>query len=168
MGTEKDLADMLGLLTAPLIVYPSPWQADIPEWMKGEITLQRLIQLKSGETELASDVEALAYLFPAVMEAPVDHEWAKIYLYLGTQVMENRLSKDHVTMPGDVREENLSDYEMSQLKRLKRWIRERQFKHLAEERRAHKRGEKVEQAKKHSEENPRLELIFEPVGEGVV
>lgn len=166
MKNENILANMLGLLTAPLIVYPSPWKADIPEWMIREVTLQRLIQLKSGETDLATDAEALAYIFPAVMEAPIDHEWSKIYLYLGTRVMENRLTKDHVTMPGDVREDSLSEYETGQLNRLKRWIRERQFKHLAEKMRDLRREEKAEELKRQAEENPRLELIFEPVAKG--
>lgn len=167
MANKDKLADKLALLTAPLIVYPSAWQADIPEWIRGEVTLQRLMQLKSGETELATDVEALAYMFPRVMEAPMDHEWAKIYLYLGTRVMENRLTMDHVTVPDAVRENTLSEYETSHLNRLKRWIRDRQLKHVAEQLRELRREEKEEELKKKAEENPRLELIFEPVEEGV-
>lgn len=97
----------------------------------------------------------------------MDHEWAKIYLYLGTRVMENRLTMDHVTVPDAVRENTLSEYETSHLNRLKRWIRDRQLKHVAEQLRELRREEKEEELKKKAEENPRLELIFEPVEEGV-
>jgi len=61
-----------------------------------------LAQLMKGEEEVATDAEALAYMYPRALEAPLDSDWTEIYLYLGTQVMGDR-------MPDEIRKDSLSD-----------------------------------------------------------
>ena len=47
MTTEKKavgwIDDLVGALCDPIIVYPSPWKDDLPDWIKPQITLERLI-----------------------------------------------------------------------------------------------------------------------------
>ena len=140
----KDLESLIEVFTAPLIVWPSSWQETLPDWIKPEITFQRLIQVMKGEDDLATDVEALAYMYPRSLEAPLDHDWTVIYCYLSTKVMESRMVRQGVTVPDDVRVDKLDDYQEQKLKELKRWIRERQRKVLEERRRAEKKAEQEE------------------------
>ena len=112
---DKQIDALVGALTDPIIVFTSPWVDTLPEWIKGEIKMQRLAQLMKGEEEVATDAEALAYMYPRALEAPLDSDWTEIYLYLGSQVMRHN-------MPDDIRKDSLSDYQMGLLMELKRWI----------------------------------------------
>jgi len=85
--------------------------------------------------------ETLAYMYPRALEAPLDSDWTEIYLYLGTQVMGDR-------MPDDIRKDNLSDYQMGLLMELKRWIYRQRV-------RARKERHKVERAKARAEAKAR-------------
>ena len=40
---EGWIGDLVGALCDPIIVYPSPWKEDLPDWVKPQITLERLI-----------------------------------------------------------------------------------------------------------------------------
>jgi len=131
---------MVEVFTAPLIVYPSGWADTLPDWIKPEITLQRLARLMKGDDDLATDVEALAYMYPRALEAPLDHDWTQIYLYLGTKVMGSRLTSKGVGIPTDIKVEQLNPEQERELIGLKRWIRERQRKAVAEKRRAEKKA----------------------------
>lgn len=131
---------MVEVFTAPLIVYPSGWADTLPDWIKPEVTLQRLARLMKGDDGLATDVEALAYMYPRALEAPLDHDWTQIYLYLGTKVMGSRLTSKEVGIPTDIKVEQLSPDQERELIGLKRWIRERQRKAVAEKRRAEKKA----------------------------
>lgn len=131
---------MVEVFTAPVIVYPSSWADTLPDWIKPEVTLQRLARLMKGDDGLATDVEALAYMYPRALEAPLDHDWTQIYLYLGTKVMGSRLTSKGVGIPTDIKVEQLSPDQERELIGLKRWIRERQRKAVAEKRRAEKKA----------------------------
>lgn len=104
---------LVGALMDPIIVFTSPWMDTLPEWIKGEIKMQRLVQLVEGEEEVANSAEALAYMYPRTVEASLDSDWTEIYLYLGGQVMGDR-------MPDDIRKDSLSDYQRGLLVELKR------------------------------------------------
>ena len=81
----------------------------------------------------ACDEEALLYMSPLTLEHPISEQWTRIYLYLGTKCLGPKL-------PEDVRQETLSQYDMAQLRDLKRWI----YKKKIEARKARVRGEKAE------------------------
>jgi hypothetical protein len=114
--------DLVGALCDPIIVYPSPWKDDIPENLKKRIPLERLIMnmayTKEGKDVPVGDCEALAYMFPRTMEAPLGSEWTHIYQYCFTKAMEFM----KVEVPPDLRVDVLSGYDMHQLDDLKRFI----------------------------------------------
>jgi hypothetical protein len=147
---------MVEVFTAPIVLYPSDWQDTLPDWIKSEVTLQRLIRLMKGNDGLATDVEALAYMYPRTLEAPLDHDWTQIYMYLATKVMGSRLSGKGAEIPADIKVERLETCLESKLIELKRWIRERQRKALAERRKAERRQEREEMAAKRKAAQPAL------------
>jgi hypothetical protein len=87
---ERHMRELAGVFTDPLIVHRSPWMDTLPGWLKDQVTTERLIalmQANRGQGPLTgTDAEALAYLYPASLEAPFDYDWSEIYLYLATKV----------------------------------------------------------------------------------
>ncbi|MDD5547055.1 MAG: hypothetical protein PHO67_07895 [Candidatus Omnitrophica bacterium] len=120
--TEKALVDAARALTDPIIVFNQAWGEDTPGWLIDEIRAQRLLQVARGEKDLATDVEALAYVSNASLCGPLDHDMTNIYSYLFTRVMGDRA-------PAELRLESISDYQMSILRRLKSWLWNQRAKH---------------------------------------
>ena len=139
--TEDWVNSMVEVFTAPLIVWPSGWNESLPEWIRGEATLQRLLRLMKGDDDLATDVEAMAYMYALTLEHRPDSDWVQIYCHLCTKVMEDRIGKEQVTVPEDVRVDTLTKYQEEQLLHLKRWIRDRQRKALRERQRVERKAE---------------------------
>lgn len=100
-------------MTDPIFVFDPGW--DTPEWLFGEIKLQRLAHLITGEAETATDAEALAYVSNASLCVPLASEWVEIYEYLLTKVMGDKV-------PEELKKEALTDYKMGLLRELKEWI----------------------------------------------
>ena len=123
---DKGIDNLVGSLCDPIIVFPGGWATRdfIPEWLTSRITLDRMIELmvanKEGREPVGTDSEALAYLMPASMEAPMGHDWTQIYLYLATVVIDREKSK---VVPDDIRVDKLDEMQQQDLRRLKRWIR---------------------------------------------
>ena len=139
------IEEMVGALFDPLIVFPSGWEDTIPENLKKELPLRRLAHLmlcNKGEAswEEATDLEALLYMYPLTLAHPISEQWTRIYLYLGTQVMGQKF-------PGDIRQESLSDYDMGELRDLKRWIYSQRVKARKERARGEKAKPKQEPVK---------------------
>ncbi len=74
-------------------------------------------------------------MYPRTMEAPLGDQWTRIYLYLGTRAMGEK-------MPQDIRQRELDQYDMGELRQLKRWIRTKKV----EARKARRRQEKEPKA----------------------
>jgi len=112
-----------GALCDPIIVFPAGgWEEDLPKPVLDRLPLHRLIHNMEclhgkAQWDEACDCEALLYMFPKTMESPLSEQWTRIYLYLGTKVMKN--------MPDDIKRETLDEYDMRQLRELKRWIRQK-------------------------------------------
>lgn len=143
MATERKvdgwISDLVGAICDPVIVYPSPWQADLPDWIKPQITLERLIMNMKAAKEggvPVGDTEALAYIFPRTMDAPMSEQWTRIYMYVFGQAMKFK----KVEVPDDLKVEPLSDYDMHQLDDLKRWIYHRRVEHRKEKARVERRA----------------------------
>ncbi|KKL87971.1 hypothetical protein LCGC14_1929390 [marine sediment metagenome] len=132
---DEWIDDLVGALTDPIIVYPSGWQDTLPDWIKPQITLERIIMnirvSKEGGVPVG-DTEALAYIYPRTMESPMNEQWVRIYMYVFNQAM--KLKKTEV--PEDLKSEKLSDYDMEHLNELKGWIYQRRVKHRKEKARA--------------------------------
>ena len=145
---DQDIDDLVGVFTDPIIVWPSPWQDTMPEWIKPAITVERLIEnMKAlkGETPTATDAEVLAYMYPLSLEAPMGSDWTQIYLYISTKVVARHKETE---IPEDIKVESLSDYQMGLLRHLKDWIYEHRIKVRKERRTAEKREAKAEAAAK--------------------
>lgn len=109
--------------TNPIVLANAEWTP--PDWLLEEVKAEREIialcaalrseQFKS-EADYVGDAECLAYMMPATMVAPMDYDYAEIYLYLATKVMKQA---KRVEVPEDIRVERLDDYKMGLLKELK-------------------------------------------------
>ncbi len=148
---EKGISDIVGVFTDPIIVYPGGgWEDTLPDWIKGAITLERLVMnMRSlkGEEPTGTDAEALAYMYPATLSFPLGHDWAQIYLYLGGKVMRyhNPHQKEE-PFPDDIFVESLNDSQMGKLNHLKAWIFEKRRGVRLDRERGARRQEKKEKA----------------------
>jgi hypothetical protein len=131
--------EMVGALTDPIIVFPSGWEDTMPEWMKRDLPINRLVHIMEclhgkARWEEACDLEALIYMYPAALAQPLGEEWTRIYIYLGTKVMGEK-------MPEDIREESIPDHYQGDLRDLKRWIRKKKVEARKERQRREKKAE---------------------------
>ena len=155
---DKEIDNLVGSLFDPIIVHQCSWATNdmIPEWLRTRITLDRMVELmvasKEGREPIGTDSEALAYMIPASMEAPMGHDWSQIYLYLATRVMDRE--KDKVVLD-DIREDKLGRNQEDDLNHLKRWIYGTKLKHRAGRRKEIKQEIKAEE----KEEKAALEVI---------
>uniref|UniRef100_A0A6H1Z761 Uncharacterized protein n=1 Tax=viral metagenome TaxID=1070528 RepID=A0A6H1Z761_9ZZZZ len=141
---EKGIEEIVGVFTDPIIVFPSGWEDTLPDWIKPAITLERLIECarssKDGQPT-ATDAEAMAYMYPRTLEAPLGHDWTEIYMYLGTLVCRRHQKTE---FPADIARESLTGQQTRMLNDLKAWIYQRRTKVRDERRRAEKRVAKEE------------------------
>ncbi len=143
--------DLVGAICDPIIVWPSPWQADIPDRLLEQVKIERLlmnIKAAHGERMTATDAEALAYMFPRTLEAPVGHDWTEIYMYLGTKVF----SAVNGNFPEDIRRDKLTDYQIRMLNDLKNFIYHKRLQARKERARARRHEEKAEEEKPQTTE----------------
>lgn len=155
---DKRISDIAGSLRDPVIVYPGGWGDTLPDWLKDAITVERMdMEEKAGEgEETGTDAEACAYLYTALLCFPVDQDWSDIYLYIAGQVHSRH--HDGVQVPEDIRVESISDYQMGDLRRLKRWIYERRIRDRQEKDRAARRDRREQDIAKKKAEKP---VLFE-------
>ena len=134
----KQIDELVGALTDPIIVMPGGWGDTLPEWIKNQITLERLaMNMKALEEEklTGTDAEACAYLYTASLEAPMDRDWTQIYLYVAGKVVSK--GKDS-QIPDDIKVDSLNDYQTGLLRDLKDWIYQQRLKRRQEKQRAEK------------------------------
>ena len=96
---------------------------------------------------MACDLEALIYLYPASLAAPMGEQWTRVYLYLGTMCYG-------ASFPEDIKRETLDQYDMAQLGDLKRWIRKKKV----EARKLKKQGDKVKAVQDYKYEQLAMEI----------
>lgn len=151
---EKGISNLVGCLTDPILVSPGGWGDTLPEWIKSQITLERLAESMASSRErrepAGTDAEATAYLYSASLEAPMDHDWTNIYLYVAgkTYARANRSGE----VPEDIRVDSLNDEQMADLNRLKEWIYRQRTRARQEGARAERRRAKEEEAKRKAEQ----------------
>jgi hypothetical protein len=141
---DNQIDELVGALSDPIIVMPGGWGDTLPDWIKSQITLERLAQnMKAlkGEKMTATDAEACAYLYTASLEAPMDRDWTEIYLYVAGKVVSR--SRD-TEVPDDIRVDSLNDEQMRLLSDLKDWIYQRRVTARKERRRVEKAQAKAE------------------------
>ena len=120
---DKDISEIVGVFCDPIIVFPAGgWEDTLPDWIKPAITMERLLECMRSTKEgdpTATDAEALAYIYPRTLAAPLDHDWVEIYVYLTTQVVRRHKQTE---FPADMARETLTTDQMRQLNDLKAWI----------------------------------------------
>ena len=115
------IQEMVGALTDPIIVFPGGgWEETIPQHFKDRLPLDRLahqMRCLQGQAQWdeACDLEALLYIYPASLVAPMSEQWSRIYLYLGTRCLGDKF-------PPNIGQETISAYDTEELRGLKRWI----------------------------------------------
>ena len=134
LDEEEKLA---AALAEPLIVYPGGWDCSLPEWLRQAVAEERLARAGSDNDGLATLAEVLCYLFTAGLAAPLNHEWAEIYVNLAAQYMAAR----GATLPDDMQQRALTGYEERLLQELRRDIRRSQEREVKKERRGRRRRE---------------------------
>jgi hypothetical protein len=86
---EKDISDIVGCLTDPIVVFPGGWGDTLPDWLKTAITMERMMgnmkSLKGEEEPTGTDADACAYLMTLSLTQPMDSDWTQIYLYVASQ-----------------------------------------------------------------------------------
>jgi hypothetical protein len=153
---EQGISDLVGCLTDPVIVFPGGWGDTLPEWLKTAVTLERLemnIRAIRGEEITGTDAEACAYLMTVSLTQPIDSDWTQIYLHIATKTCR-RWGK--AEMPGDIAVDSISDYQMTELNRLKEWLYRKRTQARLERDKAERRQEKEEEATRRKAEQPAL------------
>ncbi len=116
MKTEKQLdkgiSDIVGVFTDPILVFPGGWGDSLPDWLKGAITVERLmmnIGVLKGEAMTGTDAEACTYLMTVSLTQPMDSDWTQIYLYVAGKTYSRHKQGG---LPEDIRVESLRDDQM--------------------------------------------------------
>jgi hypothetical protein len=149
--TDGWISDLVGSLTDPIIVMPGGWGDTLPDWIRQEITVERMVEnVKAIKNEelMGTDAEVVAYLYTASLEAPMDSDWVEIYLYMASKVMKRHTKQE---MPADMRViEKLTRNQEDDLLRFKRWLYETRVS-ARQERDRSKRREHKDQKKQRKE-----------------
>ena len=157
----KQLSEVVGCLTDPIVVYPGGWGDTLPDWLKGAISVERLIEnirtLKEGEPT-ATDAEACAYLYTTCLCFPLDEDWAQIYFYLTSQVMSRH--RQGVEIPSDIKVEALDQQQTHDLRRLKDFIYRKRVENRQDRDRAERRQKREEAAATKKRKQPELAFKF--------
>jgi len=153
---EKGISDIVGVFTDPILVFPGGWGDTLPDWLKGAITMERLMSnveaLKTGEMT-GTDAEACAYLMTVSLTQPIDSDWTQIFLYIAGKVYRRQGKGE---MPADIAVDKLDDEQMRDLRRLKEWLYERRIKIRQERDRAERRQQKEAATAERKELQPAL------------
>ena len=137
---NEHIENLLGVFTDPIVCYRGGGGAYIPEHLKSEVTIQRLLSVKKYadkkleltdeeflyDIDMATDIEAIIYLMTASLSVPINHEWTEIYLYLNKNYFMSKKNEIPDVL-NEVRE--LSPYLLRELNDLKRWIKRKQLRH---------------------------------------
>ena len=152
---DKGIEELVGAICDPIIAFPSAWIDSIPEALKSQIKLDRLImcmRYSKGEEVTATDSEALAYMFPRTLESPLDHDWVEIYLYLGNQYAKSKGTE----IPEDIKKEQLSEYLMYKLDDLKSFIYRARVRQRTEKASKFKKDRKEAKAAEKEQMQPKF------------
>lgn len=88
-------------LAGPLVIYGNAWSDTIPQWLKFACIQDRLEIIcneyqKNQVGEYATATEVLTYMMPATYDAPLNRDYANLYLWVGNEVLTkyDKLPKD--------------------------------------------------------------------------
>jgi len=117
----KFIDEVVHAIQGPIIVYSEEWGKSLPDMIKKDVTMARLLKLlKDKEPGMATDLEVVAYMFSRSMVAPMGHNWTEIYLYASGKYLRERGTKPPPNTP-----EKLTQDQERMYNDLKRWLFER-------------------------------------------
>jgi len=151
------VSDLVGALRDPIIVMPGGWGDTLPDWIKTQVTLERLVEnmkQAQGQEPTGTDAEATAYLYTASLTAPMTEQWTRIYIYVAGKAI-SKFNKER-KLPEDIKIASLSDYDMQELNRLKAWIYRQRTRARQEKERVERRHKKEEMVAKIKAAQPAL------------
>ena len=164
INPDHAMDELIGSICDPIIAWPSPWMDTIPEDLKAQVPLERMIlqmQYIQGQIKemTATEVEALIYMYPRTLEAPVGETWTQIYVFLGARVC-GRIGRN---VPDDMTGVVLTRHQEQLLNDLKRWI------YQARVRRRKEKASNIrkEQKAQEKEEEEASQYTFDLFEEGV-
>ena len=153
---ERGISDIVGVFTDPILVLPGGWGDTLPDWLKGAITMERLMMnvesLKTGQMT-GTDAEACVYLMTVSLTQPMDSDWSEIYLYVAGKTYSRHKQGG---LPDDIRVESLRNDQVRDLDRLKAWLYRRRTTARQESERTERRQEKEEEVSQRKAEQPAL------------
>ena len=85
--------DLIDALQAPILTFSSHWKETISRRVLDIIPIARMIALLNKE-ELATLEECFVYIGTRTLDAPLDHEWAVIYIHVGCKTRERWFNDD--------------------------------------------------------------------------
>ena len=151
---DNQIDELVGSLCDPIIVWPmGGWGETLPENIKHDITIHRLLQLMTRETGVATWPEVCAYLYTVTLERPVAHEWVDIYMYAMTQYLGDKF-------PEELRRDKLDRDEERLLKQFRTWLWDARHKARREKGKAQKR--EVKEARRRQPQDSSEEIAAEP------
>jgi len=115
-GQLKQLAEVF---SAPMLYHPGGWEDSLPQDLKQQVIIERLLLVAKGEWDRATDAEVICYLYTASLARPLGGDWTDIYTYMMAQWKPQL--RDAVEVP-----QELSRWQWTQLQGLKCRMRERQ------------------------------------------
>jgi hypothetical protein len=117
-SVAEDIENMVGALCDPIIVWPG-YENSLPDNIRGDITMHRLIQNLKGEKGVATWPEVCAYMMTASLDHPFPRDWVEIYEWAFAQYV----GRDKIPEGGlrYLREE-LDTQQQQDLMRLRVWI----------------------------------------------
>jgi hypothetical protein len=164
---EKQIYDLIGCFTEPLVVCPGGWDDTIPDWLRKAVVTERMIELivatREGREPTGTDAEACAYMYTASLVAPIGSDWTEIQLYLATKCLQKHQQAREI--PEDIKVEELSDYRLGLLATLKRDIYRRRHRFTEDQRRVARRQDR-EQKQAVKERNQGIQVSFEDLLKG--
>jgi hypothetical protein len=153
---DKGISEIAGVFTDPILVFPGGWGDTLPEWLKGAITMERMLEnMKAlkGEEMTGTDAEACAYLMTVSLTHPMDSDWSQIYLYVAGSTCK-RWNKSE--LPADITVDSISDHQMRDLNRLKEWLYRQRSRMRLDTERAERRDKKEQDEAERKAERPAL------------
>lgn len=124
---EAFVFHFMDILSAPILTHDSAWADSIPKRLIDAIKLQRLVAAIKHE-EMATLPEVAAFMITRAFNAPMNHDWAEIYIHVGCKVCEQCFGEDTWDKVRGLKK--LNDYQEGMLKHLRRWIYERRRMHV--------------------------------------
>ena len=76
-----------------LVVGNASWADTIPQWLLDEVKAERMVLGLASIVKLITkvgDAEVLVFLMTSSLRAPLNHNYAEIYIYLTSKVMRKR------------------------------------------------------------------------------